>query len=135
MKLKITLFLTMILPFFACESGEKKTTTSSSNDKEVITEATQKIGLENGRWISTDDKNKGIQIYNDRLSMFHKKGDEIVNKTYYYELDEKDGIEYLRLKDRNGKVTTYGLLEYSDESMVLSYLDRGSTLTYTKEKE
>lgn len=134
MKLKITLFLTIILPLFACESEEKKTTTSSSNDKEVITETTQKFGLENGRWINTDDTTTGIEIYKGRLSMFKKVDDNTVNTTYDYELDEKDGIEYLILKDRNGKKTIYGLLEYSEETMVLSYLDRGSTLTYTKEK-
>jgi hypothetical protein len=53
---------------------------------------------------------------------------------YDYELKEKDGIEYLHLKNNDGEEIIYGLLEYSEDTMVLSYLNRGSTLTYKKEK-
>ncbi|WP_420572616.1 hypothetical protein [Kordia sp.] len=98
-----------------------------------LTEA-KTIGLNAERWISTDDANAGIEIKNGRFYMFHKIADKIVTTAYDYELDEKDGIEYLTLKNDNGDKIIYGLLEYSDESMVLSYLDRGSTLTYKKEK-
>ena len=92
------------------------------------------IRLDNGRWISTDDPKSGVEIKDGKFIMFYKSGDKTTNTVHSYGLTEKDGIEYLNLLDDSGEETVYGLLEYSDESMVLSYLNRGSTLTYRKEK-
>lgn len=92
------------------------------------------IGLNNGRWISTDDANSGVEIKDGKFIMFYKTEGKIINTIHSYGLTEKDGIEYLNLIDDSGEEMIYGLLEYSDESMVLSYLNRGSTLTYRKEK-
>lgn len=92
------------------------------------------VGLDNGRWISTDDVNSGVEIKNGKFIMFYKGTETSPNSVYNYELSEKDGIEYLTLKNDAGEEMIYGLLEYSENSLVLSYLDRGNTLTYTKEK-
>jgi len=133
MKTTTFLFLCVLFTFFGCKTEEKKTEKAQETSKQLT--AVAKVGLDDGRWISTDDANSRIEIKNGKFIMFAKVADKIVNTVYNsYELDEKDGIEYLTLKDDTGEMIIYGLLEYSDDTMVLSYLDRGSTLTYTKEK-
>ncbi|MFK7750030.1 MAG: hypothetical protein AB8B65_16685 [Kordia sp.] len=128
MNFRLFIYAFVIAAFFACDQKEKKTNTA--------TETTQKetVGLTNGRWINTRDENSGIEINDGKFYMFNKVGDKTVTTTYTYKLDEKDGIEYLNLKNDADDILVYGLLEYSDESLVLSYLNRGSTLTYRKEK-
>ncbi|MGH1385553.1 hypothetical protein [Kordia sp.] len=111
-----------------------------TNLKKAARDVCERIGkvktirLDNGRWISTDDANSGVEIKDGKFIMFYKSGDKIINTVHSYGLTEKDGIEYLNLLDDSGEESVYGLLEYSEESMVLSYLNRGSTLTYRKEK-
>ncbi|WP_298518593.1 hypothetical protein [uncultured Kordia sp.] len=100
----------------------------------LLESETETVGLSNGRWISTDDPNSGVEIKDGTFTMFYKGTETNPNSIYKYTLTEKDGVEYLNLKNDAGEEMIYGLLEYSDESMVLSYLNRGSTLTYRKEK-
>jgi hypothetical protein len=128
MRLKIIVFIIIISFFFSCESNQKKTQNTSE------TSQTAEIGLDNGRWISTSDVNAGVEIKDGTFIMFYKGTETAANSVYDYELKEKDGIEYLHLKNNDGEEIIYGLLEYSEDTMVLSYLNRGSTLTYKKEK-
>ncbi|KAB8155236.1 hypothetical protein EZY14_004940 [Kordia sp. TARA_039_SRF] len=125
MRLKIIVFIIIISFFFSCESNQKKTQNTSE---------TTEIGLDNGRWISTSDANAGVEIKDGTFIMFYKGTETATNSVYAYELTEKDGIEYLHLKNNEGEEIIYGLLEYSEDTMVLSYLNRGSTLTYRKER-
>ncbi|PTX62016.1 hypothetical protein C8N46_103114 [Kordia periserrulae] len=127
MKLKFPIIIIVISFLFACENNPKKTQTDTKTDQ------TTKVGLDNGRWISTSDSNAGVQIKDGKFIMFYKGTETSSNSIYEYELTEKDGIEYLNLKNAEGDEMIYGLLEYSEETMVLSYLDRGNTLTYEKE--
>lgn len=117
---------------FACKTEEKKTEKAKETSKQLL--AIDKVGLDDGHWINTDDANSGIEIKDGKFTMFQKVADRKVSTLYTYELSEKDGVEYVTLKNDSGQMIIYGLLEYSEDSMVLSYLDRGSTLTYTKEK-
>lgn len=128
MRLKIIVFIIIISFFFSCESNQKKTQNT------LETSQTAEIGLDNGRWISTSDANAGVEIKDGTFIMFYKGTETATNSVYAYELTEKDGIEYLHLKNNEGEEIIYGLLEYSEDTMVLSYLNRGSTLTYRKER-
>ncbi|QHI39051.1 hypothetical protein IMCC3317_44520 [Kordia antarctica] len=106
----------------------------AQKNSQMLLETYEIVGLKDGRWINTEDTNSGIEIKNGSFFMFTKVADRTVSTPYDYELDEKDGIEYLTLKNTKGQMIIYGLLEYSETSLVLSYLDKGSTLTYTREK-
>ncbi|MEM6720000.1 MAG: hypothetical protein AAF611_11820 [Bacteroidota bacterium] len=90
------------------------------------------VGLDNGRWISIDDPDLGVEIKDGLFIILHKgieTGPEII---FDYELYEEQGIEYLRLKNDYEEIV-YGLLEYSEEIMVLDHLGRGKIVTYRKE--
>lgn len=96
--------------------------------------ASKAVGLDNGRWISTSDPKSGVEIKDGTFIMFYEGTETSPNSIFKYALTEKDGVEYLNLENDIGDKMIYGLLEYSEETMVLSYLNRGSTLTYRKEK-
>ena len=132
MKITSFLFVCIMFTLFACKTEEKKTEKAQETSKQLF--AIDKVGLDDGHWINTDDANSGIEIKDGKFTMFQKVADRKVSTLYTYELSEKDGVEYVTLKNDSGQMIIYGLLEYSEDSMVLSYLDRGSTLTYTKEK-
>jgi hypothetical protein len=91
------------------------------------------VGLENARWISTDDPKSGVEIKDGKFIMFYEGVKIEPSNIYDYELYEKEGVEYLRLKNATDTFS-YGLLEYTSENMVLSHLGRGNTLSYRKEK-
>jgi hypothetical protein len=95
---------------------------------------TKKVGLDNGRWISTDDTNAGVEIKDGKFSMFYKGTETGADSIYDYELTEHEGVEYLTLKNDAGEELKYSILEYSEDTFIISYLARGNTLTYTKEK-
>lgn len=92
------------------------------------------VGLDNGRWISTDDANSGVEIKNGKFIMFYKGTETGPESIYNYELTENEGVEYLTLKNDSGEELKYSILEYSEDTFIISYLARGNTLTYTKEK-
>ncbi|MBC8753784.1 hypothetical protein H2O64_03830 [Kordia sp. YSTF-M3] len=95
---------------------------------------TKKVGLDNGRWISTDDANAGIEIKDGKFSMYYKGTETGAESIFDYELTEHEGVEYLTLKNDTGEELKYSILEYSEDTFIISYLARGNTLTYTKEK-
>ncbi len=92
------------------------------------------IGLNKGRWISKKDPNAGIEIKEGKFIMFYKSDENISNEIFDYKLSEHEGVEYLTLIDKKGKELKYSILEYSDKIFIISYLARGSRLTYVKEK-
>ncbi len=96
--------------------------------------ANKKVGLDNGRWISKDDANSGIEIKDGKFIMFYKGSEISPNDSYNYELTEHEGVEYLTLANTAGDELKYAILEYAEDIFILSYLARGNTLTYTKEK-
>lgn len=95
--------------------------------------ATKKVGLDNGRWISTDDANAGIEIKNGKFIMFYKGSATDSSDIYEYELSENEGVEYITLTNDSGDELKYSILEYSEDTMIISYLARGNRLSYTKE--
>ncbi|WP_430412555.1 hypothetical protein [Kordia sp.] len=92
------------------------------------------IGLDDGRWISNDDPNAGIELKDGKLIMFHESATATSNDVYDYQLTEHEGVEYLTLIDKKGDKLEYSILEYTDEIFIISYLVRGNKLTYSKEK-
>ncbi|WP_046757012.1 hypothetical protein [Kordia jejudonensis] len=92
------------------------------------------IGLDNGRWISTEDSNTGVEIKDGKFIMFYQSETISSNDVYDYKLTEHEGVEYLTLIDETGDKLEYSILEYTDEIFVISYLARGNRLTYEKEK-
>ncbi|MEM6685336.1 MAG: hypothetical protein AAF617_06015 [Bacteroidota bacterium] len=94
---------------------------------------TKVVGLDNGRWMSTDDEKSGLEVKDGKIIMFYKGIEIGPENVFSYELYEEEGVEYLRLQNDKEEMV-YGLLEYSDETMMLSYLGSGNTLTYRKEK-
>jgi len=96
--------------------------------------AAKKPSLDNGRWISTDDSKAGIEIKDGKIILFYKGTETSSNDIYNYELTEHEGVEYLTLTNASGEELKYSILEYAEEILIISYLARGNTLTYTKEK-
>lgn len=94
----------------------------------------ESIGLNNGRWISKEDSNAGIEIKDGKLIMFYKSAEVNSNDVFDYKLTEHEGVEYLTLTDKTGDELKYSILEYSEDVFVMSYLARGNRLTYVKEK-
>jgi hypothetical protein len=94
---------------------------------------TKTVGLENARWISVDDPKSGIEIKDGKFIMFYEGIETKPSSIFDYELYEESGIEYIRIKN-DAEQQSYGLLEYTSETMVLSHLGRGNTLKYRKEK-
>lgn len=91
------------------------------------------VGLENGRWISQDDANAGIEIKDGKLIMFYKSAEVTSNEVFDYKLSENEGVEYMTLTDKDGEELKYSILEYTDDIFIMSYLARGNRLTYVKE--
>lgn len=98
--------------------------------------------FKNGRWISTTDSLAGIEIKNGKWIMFYKgyKTDSTdiydfkINRKYFKDLStEHKPIEYLKLTNQSDTLD-YTILEYSDESLSLSYIPRGNTLNYKSVK-
>lgn len=98
--------------------------------------------FKNGRWISTTDSLAGIEIINGKWIMFYKGMetdssdiyDFKIRRAYIKELGtEHKPFEYLTITNYSDTLE-YSILKYSDEFLSLSYISRGNTLNYEREK-
>lgn len=98
--------------------------------------------FKNGRWISTTDSLAGVEIINGKWIMFYKGMetdssdiyDFKIRRAYIKELGtEHKPFEYLTITNYSDTLE-YSILKYSDEFLSLSYISRGNTLNYEREK-
>ena len=93
--------------------------------------------FKDGKWISTDDPKSGIEIKDGKWIMFYEGIETQANDIYDIEViskleaNEIASTQFTLSNDTES--LAYALLEYNDETLSMSYLDRGNTLTYKKE--
>lgn len=93
--------------------------------------------FKDGKWISTDDPKSGIEIKNGKWIMFYEGMETQASDIYDIEVISKLEADEIASTvftlSNESESLTYALLEYNDETLSMSYLDRGNTLTYKKE--
>lgn len=92
--------------------------------------------FKDGKWISIDDPKSGIEIKDGKWIMFYEGMETQASDIYDIEVINKlEGSEIastLFTLSNESESLDYALLEYNDETLSMSYLDRGNTLTYKK---
>ncbi|MBL4709582.1 MAG: hypothetical protein JKY48_14205 [Flavobacteriales bacterium] len=89
--------------------------------------------VKEGRWISEDDYNSGIEIKNNKWILFYK-GDELSIYDYKITTDVDSKVQQLSLTNNDSEAMEYSILEWNNDFLQLSYLPRGNTLRYKREK-
>ncbi|MBR9806295.1 MAG: hypothetical protein GYB49_03590 [Alphaproteobacteria bacterium] len=89
-----------------------------------------------GRWVSDDDPRAGMIITGDQLEMTYN-GD--ILSTDHLDVVETCGaataaknIPLIKTTSEDDEALCYSVLEASDTKLVLSYLARGNTLSYSR---
>jgi len=126
MNVRLLTSLVLLTLLIACGKSKETSTTPTENS------VTDVIGLDNGRWIDTNDPTSGVEIKDGTIMLFSKSDGNNSERVFSYELYEEAGVEYLRLQNDTEEII-YGLLEYSDENMILDRLGLGKAVTYRKE--
>ncbi|SCX93660.1 hypothetical protein SAMN05192588_0338 [Nonlabens sp. Hel1_33_55] len=149
---KISTLIIIILITAACNTNQKSEVDQESTKEEITSpvemsstaddeEDDSIVNFENGRWISTEDANSGIEIRDDKWIMFYKGTDQSPRDVYDYKVERKPVnetdpdaamITYLTISNSN-ETLEYALLEYNENLLSLSYVPRGNTLNYKPE--
>ena len=91
----------------------------------------------NGRWISTVDPLSGIEIKNGKWIVFYKGAANESASSYDFKIRAEKNIsdtnEYLSIFN-DSDTLEYFIIEYNDQLLSLSYLERGNTLNYQPER-
>lgn len=107
------------------EDAQPATVTETPLDKtdEISSANTEAFKIE-GRWQSVDDKESIIEFSN--LLKIDYYGDLLMSEAAY-QLEE----DILRVDSIDGELL-YTVIKISQDTLVLSYTDRGNTLNYTR---
>jgi len=93
--------------------------------------------FKDGKWISIDDPKSGIEIKNGKWIMFYEgmetQASDIYDIQVISKLEAGEIASTVFTLSNKTESLAYALLEYNDEILRMSYLDRGNTLTYKKE--
>jgi hypothetical protein len=105
------------------------------NLKLIYTKAIQsinslKLTIDQGTWVSDDDKNTGIIINNDKWIFFANRT-ETENDVFDFKIinEEKDPKVVVF---KNDEIYEYILIENTPTKLKLIYIPRGNTLSFTK---
>lgn len=90
----------------------------------------QKLTIDQGTWISDDDKNTGIIINNDKWIFFANRT-ETEDDVFDYKIINK-GKEPQVIVSKNDEIYEYILIENTSSKLKLIYIPRGNTLSFTK---
>lgn len=99
------------------------------SEPEVVLQVEESLDL-SGKWILEEDEAFVVEFTTEEKIDYYD-GDEM-NRTEY-EVFSKDGVDYLTVGE-GGNILKYSILKLTDDSLELSYLERGNTLRYQKVK-
>lgn len=97
---------------------------------------TSSVAFTNGRWISTEDSNSGIEIKGNEWIMIYKDGAKESRTPFNFTVSQKttSGQTYDHLTLTKGNETMeYSVMNYTKDELKILYIDAGNILTYTPE--
>lgn len=125
----------------AAETAPSQSEASQKEDSipsEESDQATERPELEalSGHWVSDDDSQAGMIITGDQVEMTYG-GDTLSTDRldFVYTCDGATATTdkmLLQLTPNDGEPMCYSVLDISDTKLVLSYLGRGNTLSYSR---
>lgn len=83
-------------------------------------------------WISEEDPNSRLKVEGNQFVISYK-GSSLKPYYYNYTTTTKDGVTYLTLTNATDTIE-YAILKHTTDELHLSYLARGNTLRYKREK-
>ncbi|PRP66942.1 hypothetical protein [Nonlabens agnitus] len=149
--IKMSILIMVFMAAIACNKSQQsevevEAATEEITSPEEMSPAKEEyddavVSFKNGRWISTEDANAGIEIRDDKWIMFYKGTDQSPGDVYDSTVERKPAndsnpeaamVTYLTISNSN-ETLEYALLEYNENLLSLSYLRRGNTLNYKPE--
>jgi len=96
---------------------------------------TTTTSFSDGRWISVDDPQSGIEIKDGKWMMFYKGTPTNPNSIFEAIIRTPNNPQnnILLTLSNSSSVMEYEIAQYNEEILQLIYLDRGNTLTYKKQ--
>ena len=124
----IVVIILIVVGFFVF-GGDSSRTEVDSNTLSALDRAEGNIV---GRWQSIDDENSEIVFGEDKSFGSLYSGDVMDGGTWEFYTEGENLNDVFLRTDIEGEVYEYIILEIGSDKLVMSYLSRGNTLSYTK---